>query len=134
MRVSAPFSADQVASLNGYQSSGVFHEFTCGSEDCPADQATLIAAEDGWHCPACSYTQDWAHHFMADGSWRDFAGIVVTVDGGEPVKGEIGEREAPVCICPHFSDTGGFRIADLCCPVHGVGGTEPGDGYWDESP
>lgn len=34
------------------------------------------------------------------------------------------------CICPMFQDTGGFRIADLACPVHGVGGSDPGDGYW----
>jgi hypothetical protein len=34
------------------------------------------------------------------------------------------------CICPYFRDTGGFRIADLTCPVHGVEGTDPGDGYW----
>jgi hypothetical protein len=37
------------------------------------------------------------------------------------------------CICPIFSDTGGFRIADLCCPVHGIDGTETGDDYWEES-
>ena len=35
------------------------------------------------------------------------------------------------CICTMFSDTEGFRIADLCCPVHGVSGTDPGDGYWE---
>lgn len=29
------------------------------------------------------------------------------------------------CICTMFSDTGGFRIADLCCPVG------HGDGPWD---
>lgn len=34
----------------------------------------------------------------------------------------------PKCICRKFVDTGGFRLADLCCPVHGVNGTEPGDG------
>jgi hypothetical protein len=34
------------------------------------------------------------------------------------------------CICPMFRDTGGFRIADLTCPVHGVHGTDPGDGQW----
>lgn len=42
-------------------------------------------------------------------------------------------NEPPRCICMRFSDTGGFRIADLCCPVHGAGGTEPGDGYWDDA-
>ena len=37
----------------------------------------------------------------------------------------------PGCICPVFNDTGGYRIADLTCPVHGIKGTNPGDGYWD---
>jgi hypothetical protein len=39
-------------------------------------------------------------------------------------------EQEPNCICPHFTDTGGFRIADLTCPVHGPGGTTPGDGPW----
>ena len=90
MTVQAPFTAEQVASLNGYQRSGTFHEFTCGNDECPVVHATLVAAEDGWHCPSCTYTQDWAHNWMADGSWRDFEGITVTVDGGAPVKGEVG--------------------------------------------
>ena len=34
------------------------------------------------------------------------------------------------CICPCFHDTGGFRIADLTCPLHGIGGSEEGDGAW----
>lgn len=37
------------------------------------------------------------------------------------------------CICPVFTDTGGYRIADLTCPVHGINGTDPGDGYWEET-
>lgn len=41
--------------------------------------------------------------------------------------------EEPTCNCPRFSDTGGFRIADLTCPIHGVNGTDPGDGMWDDS-
>jgi len=48
------------------------------------------------------------------------------------------DPERPVtdaCICPRFTDTGGFRIANLTCPVHGVNGTHPGDDYWeDEAP
>lgn len=43
------------------------------------------------------------------------------------------DRTAPPivsCICPRFRDTGGFRIADLTCPIHGVNGSDPGDGYW----
>lgn len=36
------------------------------------------------------------------------------------------------CICPRFKDTGGYRIADLQCPIHGVDGSNPGDGPWEE--
>lgn len=91
-KVRAPFTPEQVASLNGYQQSGAFRELTCRGDGCPAagEQAVLVAAENGWHCPACTYTQDWAHEAMADGSWEQFRGITVTVDGGPPVKGEIG--------------------------------------------
>jgi hypothetical protein len=35
------------------------------------------------------------------------------------------------CVCVMFRDTGRFRIADLTCPVHGVGATDPGDGQWE---
>lgn len=40
----------------------------------------------------------------------------------------------PACICVRFRDTGGFRVGDLTCPVHGVEGTEPLDGPWDDAP
>jgi hypothetical protein len=82
-KVRAPFTAEQVASLNGYQASGTFLEFTCHGDGCPAadEQPVLVAAEDGWHCPACTYTQDWAHEMMADGSWREFEGATISVDG-----------------------------------------------------
>jgi hypothetical protein len=36
------------------------------------------------------------------------------------------------CICAKFSDTGGARIADLTCPIHGVNGTDPGDDMRDK--
>jgi hypothetical protein len=55
----------------------------------------------------------------------------VTIGGDE--RGALAAQPQPACICPRFRDTGGFRIADLACPVHGVGGTEPGDGYWPEA-
>ena len=48
-----------------------------------------------------------------------------------PVDPRPVDPRPPGCICPVFADTGGYRIADLTCPVHGVGGTNPGDGYWD---
>lgn len=44
----------------------------------------------------------------------------------------INNGEDEECICPRFRDTGGFRIADLTCPTHGLSGTDPGDGYWPD--
>lgn len=82
--VHAPFTPDQVANLNEYQRSGTAHPFTCGSGNRldeahlvamrargDHDAGVLVAAEDGWHCPAvgCGYTQAWAHTGMADGTW-----------------------------------------------------------------
>ena len=63
------FTEDQVASLNAYQESGVFHEFTCGGEKC---RRALVATTEGWRCPdpECDYTQDWAHSWMMDWSWK----------------------------------------------------------------
>lgn len=73
-QVTAPFTNEQVENLNGYQRSGVFHEFTCGNDFClgvDGHKAVLVATNDGWECPAgCGYTQDWAHEAMADGRWR----------------------------------------------------------------
>jgi hypothetical protein len=47
---------------------------------------------------------------------------------------EVATPKTAKCICPKFVDTGGFGIADLCCPVHGVDGTNPGDGFsYDEA-
>ena len=89
--MTAPFSPGQVASLNGYQLAGTWHEFTCGSDDCPrvgSVKAVLVAAPGGWRCPAigCSYRQDWAHGFMADWSWNDGAGPVLRESpDGNPV-------------------------------------------------
>jgi hypothetical protein len=70
-RILAPFTLVQAESLNGYQHSGAGHEFTCGGADCrEAHGDPLVAAEEGWQCGHCGYTQNWAWSFMADGSWR----------------------------------------------------------------
>lgn len=93
-----PFTLDQAASLNAYQASGSFHPFTCGNDLCPGtggEHAVLVAGEDGWHCPACTYTQDWAHEAMADWQWKEFTGITVSVDGGAPIQGVVASRDEP---------------------------------------
>ena len=63
--INAPWTEEQVEALNLFQSSGIMHPFTCGADDC---RRTLVAHEDGWHCPrtGCTYHQDWAHGGMAD--------------------------------------------------------------------
>ncbi len=67
MKLRAPFSADTVIRLNAYQQSRAFHPFTCGGT-C-GGRSVLVAQEQGWVCPSCDYTQDWAHNFMADPRW-----------------------------------------------------------------
>jgi hypothetical protein len=75
-RIQAPFTAAQVRGLNEYQTGTAFgmhmHPFTCaergdgqhGEEG--GDTGVLIATAEGWVCPWCDYTQDWAHGFMAN--------------------------------------------------------------------
>lgn len=66
-----PWSFGEVMSLNGYQKSGVFHEFTCGGEH--ERSVALKATRDGWRCPeGCGYEQEWAWPWMADWSWVKF--------------------------------------------------------------
>lgn len=67
----APWTTEQVAALNRWQA-GPMHPFTCfnwgdGSHRWATDLGVLVATEQGWVCPDCNYTQDWAHEFMLDG-------------------------------------------------------------------
>lgn len=59
--IKAPFTPEQIDALNKYQNSGIFHPYTCGNEKCRQD---LIATENGWICPCCEYTQNWAHDIL----------------------------------------------------------------------
>ncbi|MDB5185046.1 MAG: hypothetical protein JWN38_854 [Candidatus Saccharibacteria bacterium] len=75
-QIRAPFSSEQVAALNIYQTDGIFHPFTCGNDVLHDAQAAdgqeqewlLVATPEGWTCSseACDYTQEWAWDFMAD--------------------------------------------------------------------
>ena len=68
--IKAPWTPDQVNSLNEFQKSGVMHPFTGNNDMLPDGEDILIAHEDGWHSlNDPNYTQDWAHHWMADWSW-----------------------------------------------------------------
>jgi len=35
------------------------------------------------------------------------------------------------CTCPMFPDIGERRLSDPDCPVHGIEGTDPDDGFWE---
>lgn len=80
-KVTAPFTLEQVQSLNGFQHASGVHPFTCGNDQC---RGILVATVRGWICPFCDYTQDWAHAFMADNSWEKSAEVMR--------KGELNSR------------------------------------------
>lgn len=66
----APWTADQVSSLNGYQASRVMHPFT-GARGPGGEETILIATPDGWvEREGGPIVQTWAHGFMADWSWK----------------------------------------------------------------
>jgi hypothetical protein len=67
--IQAPFTPEQVAALNRFQQNENGHPFTCanGRDDKHLDgEGVLVATPEGWICPYCDYTQDWAHDFMAE--------------------------------------------------------------------
>jgi hypothetical protein len=73
-QICAPFTPEQVEALNEFQTAGQMHPFTCANRGDEghirregSDLGQLIATPNGWTCPDCDYTQDWAHDFMADG-------------------------------------------------------------------
>lgn len=91
MTITAPFTPEQVESLNRFQRSGEFHPFTCGGnrsdeahvayakEHGDPDYGLLVATPDGWVCPVCDYKQGWAHDFMA-GLRREEYMIITALD------------------------------------------------------
>jgi hypothetical protein len=71
----APWTEDQVRSLNAYQACLCWHPFTCGQREADGTPHVLEATTEGWYCPKCKannkcYVQNWCHDFMADWSWN----------------------------------------------------------------
>jgi hypothetical protein len=91
-RSTAPWTDDEVDSLNAYQQSGAGHEFTCGDDACRGGkagrpgsrQAPLIAGPGGWLCRFCPYRQDGAHPWMANWEWEQFRWPGTPPDGQVP--------------------------------------------------
>lgn len=68
--VRAPWTPEEVESLNGYQECEFVHPFT-GERGPNGEETILIATRDGWiERVGGPIVQDWAHWFMADGSWK----------------------------------------------------------------
>lgn len=67
IKIEAPWTPEQVTRLNAFQRVGWFHPFTCGMN---TGHRVLVATPDGWVCPDCAYTQNWAHAFMVREDWR----------------------------------------------------------------
>lgn len=66
-KIIAPWSPNQIHELNRFQRAGVMHPFTCPNRnDGNHGEYVLFAAFEGWICPYCTYTQDWAWAMMAE--------------------------------------------------------------------
>lgn len=63
---------DQILILNQNQTCGFMHPFTCPNRGdgkhrtFNGDLGALVATHNGWICPWCNYTQNWAHGFMCE--------------------------------------------------------------------
>lgn len=53
----APWNDETIARLNAHQHDDRFHPYTCGYDS----RHILVATREGWKCPECDYTQNWAH-------------------------------------------------------------------------
>lgn len=90
-QLTAPFSQDQRISINDFQHCNYWHPFTCENPHTGSDR-TLIALDDGMHCPLCDYFQNWVYDWMADGSWRQIEnkfGFRNIKREGDKITGEI---------------------------------------------
>jgi hypothetical protein len=79
-KVDAPFTDDQVKSINGFQKSKHWHPFTCGKVHC---DGILTASRNGVFCRKCgNWKQYWVHDFMANGEWKRLDELSVAAENG----------------------------------------------------
>jgi len=74
MIIKAPWTQKIVDHLNAWQSSGLFHPYTCDSGH------DLVATPDGWICSkvGCSYTQDWAYELVSMDQFEEHQNTLLT--------------------------------------------------------
>lgn len=94
--VEAPWTEAQCAKLNEFQDCPWVHEFTCGTKQKHAPDAStkLVATPIGWACPSCDYRQSWAHSGMFDGAPPDpLAAFQATEPKSHPIRQLVEEGE-----------------------------------------
>lgn len=79
--ISAPFTGEQVQSMNGFQTRSMMHPMTCRADDCRVTYGAgpMTATTLGWMCRHCDYRQDWTFIFTADWSWVQHADMITAV-------------------------------------------------------
>ena len=67
-KLNAPFTDDQVKSINEFQKSKHWHPFTCGKVHC---DGILTATTHVLVCRKCgNWKQYWVHDFMVNWDWK----------------------------------------------------------------
>ncbi len=67
--IRAPFTDEQIEALKTFQMADYMHPFTCeNNHSTPYVKFDnrLVPTREGWICPHCAYTQDWAHDWMLE--------------------------------------------------------------------
>jgi hypothetical protein len=62
--ITAPWTIEQVDTLNHYQRTEFVHPYKCPMHD--GGDHILVATRKGWICPHCAFTQDWASELMLE--------------------------------------------------------------------
>lgn len=61
----APWTEEEVATINEYQKSNLFLPFVCSA------MHTLVATRDGLFCPQCSsFSLDWTYPWVLSSFWK----------------------------------------------------------------
>lgn len=69
-QIRAPFTDDQVASINAYQRSDTPRPYSCRARPGPR-HGLLIATADRFGCPDCDYTRQGCYVWLGDWAWRN---------------------------------------------------------------
>lgn len=95
MTTKAPWTTDQVNSLNAYQRYGYVHPYTSENGN------VLIATKDGWvEEEDGPVVQDWAHEFSLDWSWNNTAVLKGhEFEEVESIFDKIDNLQVPVWVC-----------------------------------